>query len=605
MSFSEFSNGKITLIENLGVGTESISLQVPSLVSSYTITFPLDVGNSFQVLKNSSTPGILEWETISGSWKEKVSAASVGDVVLSPSPALIDDVILTEGKRVLLKDQTTTTENGIYKYSSGDLVRTSDALDNLDASGTVVYVTGGSTNKDKIYFCTNGSGSLFNSGISFDELNIKKVLTGPDNSTDNAVARFDGTTSGDITGANDINTTNLTASNNVQGVTVTDGTASLNSGSFSGLVNVTASGTITISPLPDDSVLFIDNSGQVTSAAGFTWDGTSLSATEVNTQTITRPNGANQSSLWTSGVGNIDIGLQTTGTIQLGSGPMFKLTSTTSILQSSLTIQGNLSRQYIDTTINTASNVTYTAQEVFNGIIFRDCNGADRTDTLPTAAALVAVVPEPVVGSSMEVLVQNTTVGLNLLTLQANTGVTLNESLTIAAGITNRFLIVFDNVSGGTEAVTVFASVPKDRVILQCSFTDPTQGGNSTRYAQWGPDTGDNGLVDATVLGFSGKIVQVVASYSDSTSIGIGGGASLSFSVGTANATLSTFTPFTGGTNVIVWNNTFNNTYPSTSSGSLSIPVTATDRIALRSTESGNVSPTSFQVRCAITFQLD
>ena len=63
---------------------------------------------------------------------------------------------------------------------------------------------------------------------------------------------------------------------------------------------------------------------------------TTTTNTNTNTQTITRPNGANQSSLWTSGVGNIDIGLQTTGTIRVGSGPMLKLTSSTSVLKSAL-----------------------------------------------------------------------------------------------------------------------------------------------------------------------------------------------------------------------------------------------------------------------------
>ena len=409
--------------------------------------------------------------------------------------------------------------------------------------------------------------------------------------------------SGSITGALNLNTQNLTATTTVQGATVTDGTASLNAGSLTGVVNSTMSGILTLSAIPDDRILFTDNGSQFTSSANLTWDGTKLTATEVETQDITRPNGSNQSSLWTTGTGNIDIGLQTVNTVQIGSGPMLKLTSTTSILQSSLTIQGNLSRQYVDTTISTAGNVLYTAQEVFNGIIFRDCNGADRTDQLPTAAAIVAVVPEPVVGSSIEILVNNISSGINLLTLSSNTGVTLSSSLTIASGITNRFLIILDNVTASSEAVTVLASVPKDRVILQCSITDPASGGNSVNYGQWGPvSTAD---VDSTVLGYSGTIVQLIASYSSGNSIDITGGQSMSFSIGTSNATLSVFTILTGGLDVIVWDNSVDNTFPSTSSGSISIPVTGSDRLAVRSVESGGTGPQAYEVRCAITFELD
>jgi hypothetical protein len=44
------------------------------------------------------------------------------------------------------------------------------------------------------------------------------------------------------------------------------------------------------------------------------------------------------------------------------------------------------------TNITTAGAVTLTAAQILGGYINRDCNGANRTDTLPTAALLVAQI---------------------------------------------------------------------------------------------------------------------------------------------------------------------------------------------------------------------
>lgn len=50
------------------------------------------------------------------------------------------------------------------------------------------------------------------------------------------------------------------------------------------------------------------------------------------------------------------------------------------------------------TSINTAGNVTITASQVLTGIIVRDTNGGARSDTLPTAALLVAAITNPQIG---------------------------------------------------------------------------------------------------------------------------------------------------------------------------------------------------------------
>lgn len=90
-------------------------------------------------------------------WKDAVVAASTGNVTVATAPASIDGVTLAAGSRVLLKDQTTGSENGIYTYSAtgSPLVRALDADSSAEVTaGMAVTVTGGTANADRLYVLT-------------------------------------------------------------------------------------------------------------------------------------------------------------------------------------------------------------------------------------------------------------------------------------------------------------------------------------------------------------------------------------------------------------------------------------------------------------------
>lgn len=75
-----------------------------------------------------------------------VRAASTGNVTLN-GPQTLDTIACVAGDRVLCKNQTTASENGVYVVAAGAWSRSTD----LDASaefvdGVTVYVTEGSTN---------------------------------------------------------------------------------------------------------------------------------------------------------------------------------------------------------------------------------------------------------------------------------------------------------------------------------------------------------------------------------------------------------------------------------------------------------------------------
>lgn len=95
-------------------------------------------------------------------WKPAVRAATTGNGALSTAYAngqVVDGVTLATGNRILIKNQTTGSENGIYVVAaSGAPTRATDA----DGAGELapnvtVFVSEGSTNGDTAWTCTNNS----------------------------------------------------------------------------------------------------------------------------------------------------------------------------------------------------------------------------------------------------------------------------------------------------------------------------------------------------------------------------------------------------------------------------------------------------------------
>jgi len=87
--------------------------------------------------------------------KDSVRVASTTDVNTSTPPAAIDGVTLSAGDRILLKDQSTDTQNGIYTYDASGLTRATD----MDAAGEFVgaffFVEEGTVNSDQGFVMTS------------------------------------------------------------------------------------------------------------------------------------------------------------------------------------------------------------------------------------------------------------------------------------------------------------------------------------------------------------------------------------------------------------------------------------------------------------------
>ena len=81
----------------------------------------------------------------------------------------LDGIVLTAGDRILIKDQTTGSQNGIYTVNpTGAPTRATDFDSSSDASpGSFVFVEQGTTNGDNGFVLTNNSVTLGSTALTF------------------------------------------------------------------------------------------------------------------------------------------------------------------------------------------------------------------------------------------------------------------------------------------------------------------------------------------------------------------------------------------------------------------------------------------------------
>lgn len=89
--------------------------------------------------------------------KASVVAATTANITLSGTQT-IDGVSVAANDRVLVKDQTTTSQNGIYIASASSWTRSTDADAWTELVAAYTFVEGGTTNGSNGYFCTVAAG---------------------------------------------------------------------------------------------------------------------------------------------------------------------------------------------------------------------------------------------------------------------------------------------------------------------------------------------------------------------------------------------------------------------------------------------------------------
>ena len=90
--------------------------------------------------------------------KDSVKVATTANITLSGTQT-IDGVAVSADERVLVKDQSTASQNGLYLCKASAWARTSDLAAGANAAGMFTFVEQGTVNADNGFSCTSNSGS--------------------------------------------------------------------------------------------------------------------------------------------------------------------------------------------------------------------------------------------------------------------------------------------------------------------------------------------------------------------------------------------------------------------------------------------------------------
>ena len=160
-----------TARSNLGLGTIATQASSSVSISGGSITGIGSPSNNTDVAIKSYVD-----EAVAGLRTRIIAeCATTANVNLSnglEAGDAIDGITLVAGDRVLVKDQSTATENGLYiAVASGTASRDPEYDTIAELSGGLIVVNQGSTNDNKIFLCTTDStGSVGSTNITYTQV---------------------------------------------------------------------------------------------------------------------------------------------------------------------------------------------------------------------------------------------------------------------------------------------------------------------------------------------------------------------------------------------------------------------------------------------------
>tara|TARA_B100001093_G_scaffold27557_1_gene24152 strand:- start:557 stop:1864 length:1308 start_codon:yes stop_codon:yes gene_type:complete len=149
---SDFDTGvRVNTLNQMAVPTGSVSF------NSQNITNLADPVNT----QDAATKGFVEATSQGLDVKDSCVAATTANITISTAlnnGDTFDGVSLSTNDRVLVKDQSTASQNGIYVVGSTP-ARAADLATGANAAGFFTFVEKGTVNADNGFVCTSDSGS--------------------------------------------------------------------------------------------------------------------------------------------------------------------------------------------------------------------------------------------------------------------------------------------------------------------------------------------------------------------------------------------------------------------------------------------------------------
>src|SRR6056300_614936 len=475
-------------------------------------------------------------------WKESVRVATTANITLSGTQT-IDGVSLSADDRVLVKNQSSAEENGIYVVAAGSWSRSSDMDSGDEFPGAAVFVREGTDNADLGYVCTNDSVTLGTTEITFTQFNGAANITAGDG---------------------------LSKTGNILSVNVDDSSIEIVGDSLQvkdgGIVNDMLAGSIANNKLANSTISGVALGGTLNalsaaSTGGITitsYDGSAaVSDLAINLEGTSLATGASGLKINTAGVGTLQIADSAVTAVKLaGSIPADKLQLDTAFTEAGgklvldASVAGNglaLSSQVLSIDLDGA-----TLALSASGLKVSDAgiNTAQIADDAVTAAKIAdgAINDSAMLADGV---VANSKLAGNIPADKLNTGSGLQDnagvlevkldggSLAVSA---NGLAIADDGVS--TDAIAD-AQVTGAKLAFAPLYTSlSAQNGTKTAFDL--PAAIDADLADGTIVYLNGLAIEKVASttgtdqYTVSASGGTGGVGLVTF--GTAPGSSDTIT---------------------------------------------------------------
>ena len=146
---SDFDTGvRANTLAEMAAPAAAVSLNSQKITSLATPTATTD----------AATKGYVDSVSQGLDVKDSVKVATTANITLSGTQT-IDGVAVSADERVLVKDQSTASQNGLYLCKASTWERTTDLAAGANAAGMFTFVEQGTANADNGFTCTSNTGS--------------------------------------------------------------------------------------------------------------------------------------------------------------------------------------------------------------------------------------------------------------------------------------------------------------------------------------------------------------------------------------------------------------------------------------------------------------
>lgn len=156
----------------IGSLTSDLALLAPKANPTFTGTVTVPTPSS---ATDAANKGYVDNAVQGLSWKQAVRVATTANGTLASAfenGDTIDGVTLVTGDRILLKDQSTGADNGIYTVNaSGAPTRALDANTSAEIDSMTVYVEQGTANADTVWTLTTNDPTLGSTSLVYAQVN--------------------------------------------------------------------------------------------------------------------------------------------------------------------------------------------------------------------------------------------------------------------------------------------------------------------------------------------------------------------------------------------------------------------------------------------------